>query len=229
MKTHLRKFGLLLSDEDLRTFFENWDKDGNGLIDFNEFIHGVLPTDYPKGINLGSTKSGTTLFGPSDLTVTATGMGHRPLTADPESTYSKLHNAVIDDWTNDQMEAMVRQKVCERGHSSKDLLSQAFALFGRPQGGLDYACFRSTLLRKFGLPFKEEQIRRLHHHYDKNGSGFISFHEFICHVMPQDYTSDSHWQHGEESNHGSMRKPNLDAFHPRPPYLSVICLSICAS
>ncbi len=53
--------------------------------------------------------------------------------------------------------------------TSKDLLQQAYSLFGRPQHGLDYDCFRRTLLRKFGLPFKEEQIRRLHAHYDKDG------------------------------------------------------------
>ncbi len=58
-----------MSDDDLRLFFDKWDADGSGLIEFNEFIRGVLPNDYPDGLNLAPTKSGTTLFGPLDLTV----------------------------------------------------------------------------------------------------------------------------------------------------------------
>jgi len=226
LKMQLRKFGLILDDEDLRAFFRRWDKDGNGVIDFYEFIHGVLPNDYPDEKALADSLSSsqkshltTNLWGPMNSIDTSTPKS-RPRTSNP--AFSPLHKFPASlskwEWTTEDMERIIRQKILERGQSSKDLLQQAYSLFGRPIDGLTYDNFRSTLVRKFGLPFTEEQLKQLFTLYDKDSSGTIDFYEFIHHVMPKDYTSDRQWQHGEEHLDGApsrraiKSKPKMHSF-----------------
>ncbi len=132
----------------------------------------------------------------------------RPGTSQPQS--SPLHNLPPSNskWecTTDDMERIIRQKIMERGQSSKDLLQQAYSLFGRPIDGLTFAKFKGTLSRKFGLNFTDEQLKKLFQTYDLDGSGHIDFYYFIHHVMPKDYTTDRQWQHGEEHLDGAPSK-----------------------
>ena len=206
---------LPLSSSFLGAFFKRWDKDGNGTIDFYEFIHGVLPNDYPEEKSMadsmnstGKSHLTTKLWGPMGESIDTSMPQSRPGTSQPQ--FSPLHKFPPSlsqwEWTTDDMERIIRQKIMERGQSSKDLLQQAYSLFGRPIDGLTFANFRGTLIRKFGLPFTDEQLKKLFQMYDADGSGHIDFYEFIHHVMPKDYTTDRQWQHGEEHLDGAPSK-----------------------
>ena len=82
-------------------------------------------------------------------------------------------------WTNEYVEQLLRKKINERGLSSKDLLQQAYFLFGRPKHGLTLAAFGKVLKEKLGLPVSQDQCLQLFRKYDVSGDGKIDFYEFI--------------------------------------------------
>jgi Ca2+-binding EF-hand superfamily protein len=177
-----------LHDKDLRKFFDHFDADGSGIIDFYEFVEIVLPSDYPisKSKLNGSSKLWDTLpengervkmASLKEITKHMYGVpnnkGWSPFCEEvPESIRSFK-------WTNDYVEGLLRKKINERGAASKDLLQQAYFMFGRPKHGLTLSAFGKVLKEKLGLPVSQEQCAQLFKKYDSSGDGRIDFYEFV--------------------------------------------------
>ncbi len=187
-RRNLRNFGMDLDEGSLRKFFNHFDRDGSGVIDFYEFVDIVLPNDYPA--------STTKLNGSSKLWDSLPENGER-IRSESLRNISKLMHGVpnnkgwspfCDDvpesirsfkWTNEYVETLLRNKICERGAASKDLLQQAYFLFGRPGKGLTQKAFGQVLKQKLGLPVSQEQCAELFRKYDTSGDGMIDFYEFV--------------------------------------------------
>jgi len=238
LKRNLHKFGLDLHDEDLRKFFNHFDVDGSGIIDFYEFVEIVLPCDYP----ITKSKMGTS----SRLWDSLPQNGERPK-MDSLKEITKQMNGVPNNkgwspfcdavpesirsfkWTNEYVEGLLRKKINERGLSSKDLLQQAYFLFGRPKHGLTLSTFGQVLKTKLGLPVSPEQCKELFKKYDTSGDGRIDFYEFIEKIMPDDYPVNSpfaNWQHGEKDGlFGEKGNPQLRGMGNNMIPLSMVHMS----
>ena len=46
-KHQVRQLGIPATNEDCRNLFKRYDTDGNGRLDFYEFINNLMPKDYP--------------------------------------------------------------------------------------------------------------------------------------------------------------------------------------
>ena len=78
-----RRFGLVLTKDDVNLIFDRYDTDRSDLLDFNEFIRGVLPADYleipPLRIHRRSQIEHGNTFHPATCT---TPTAHRQLRTD---------------------------------------------------------------------------------------------------------------------------------------------------
>ncbi|ETW07688.1 hypothetical protein H310_02145 [Aphanomyces invadans] len=179
----LAELGLDLNREHTDKLFAKYDIDGSGDIDLPEFVRGVLPADY----------TGGTWVAEADEM-------HR-IEAERKKLQpdSHLNRVEITDWSLDNIQFKVREKITQKTTRSSDTFRQVYKIFQK-SSGITLAEFRQGLLI-LGFRLNDAQANGLFNRYDTDRSGTIDLSEFCRHVLPPDYNGDGdHWGHTPEEH-----------------------------
>ena len=180
-KKRLRCWGVNPQKKQMDAVFEKWDADGNGKIDFSEFMEAVLDPDY-RGTHAnmyrGFTEPATTTF--NDVMLAAMGQ-RRVYRPNEEDLYEQIDRnpPPIPAPSMKAIEDLIREKI--RGHSIGDNVEKAhaFRLFGRPAEGITRKVFKWKL-NQWCVHMKPDQFEALFNKFDKDNSGTIDFYEFMA-------------------------------------------------
>ncbi|KAG6970720.1 hypothetical protein JG688_00004729 [Phytophthora aleatoria] len=165
-----------------RAFYQ-YDDDGNGELDHEEFRHfmkryGIVKNDDIESLikRLDTDGSGTISF--EEFSVI-----FNPLRVNPSSTadgISAMAAATEEIFDPEELESIleIERELAQRmAHQTRDL-RLAFRKFDTNGNGLlEYKEFRSVL-KSYRLP--EMEIRKVIRHLDRDVSGFIDYKEFIA-------------------------------------------------
>jgi len=168
------RWGMVLTDEDVRALFRVVDKDGNGNVDLNEFVEGILLPDCAARGALAAQEA-------------ANMANHSPPLVPLEEQRSRKDSK----WRfhMDQLVQKIRTKVEQHTSRGEDQVRQAYQLFCR-NGTFTREVLRHQI-QKFGVETNDEEIESLFAMLDDDNSGHIDFGEFMNGILPADY-QDKH-------------------------------------
>ena len=87
----------------------------------------------------------------------------------------------------EQLEKIIQNKLFEKTGSGGMELLRLFRQIDKDKNmAIDIDEFREALIR-FNINLEQRDIQRLFNHYDKSGTGAISYYEFIQHLLPGDF------------------------------------------
>jgi Ca2+-binding EF-hand superfamily protein len=87
----------------------------------------------------------------------------------------------------EELEKIIQNKLFERTGSGGMELLRLFRQIDKDKNMcIDIDEFKEALVR-FNINLEQQDIRRLFNHYDKSGSGAISYYDFIKHLLPGDF------------------------------------------
>ena len=171
-RKQLKKWGIVLSSRDNQAVFSYFDVTNSGTITFQELVSRLMTKDY----------SGKTWNVVIDERNDALNSKHREI--QPRMIRS---SEVLTDEKLRELSKLLQTKILERTKHGNREIGDAYKLFGRPQNGITKALF-NTLLEKVGMYLRPTELDSLYQSFDKNGSGTLTFEEFIAGVMPHDFT-----------------------------------------
>ncbi|KAG3031437.1 hypothetical protein PC121_g3216 [Phytophthora cactorum] len=174
---------VLSCHDSIESAFYQYDDDGNGELDHEEFRHfmkryGIVKNDDIESLikRLDTDGSGTISF--EEFSVI-----FNPLRVNPSSTadgISAMAAATEEIFDPEELESIleIERELAQRmAHQTRDL-RLAFRKFDTNGNGLlEYKEFRSVL-KSYRLP--EMEIRKVIRHLDRDVSGFIDYKEFIA-------------------------------------------------
>jgi hypothetical protein len=111
-----RRFGLVLTKDDVNLIFDRYDTDRSDLLDFNEFIRGVLPADYLEI---------------PPLTKHALEMTRKKKPFLPDQPVFHQHFDGQFRPNVDEIERQIRDKILARTRDASSQYRIAFQMFGR--------------------------------------------------------------------------------------------------
>jgi Ca2+-binding EF-hand superfamily protein len=182
----LNTLGIPISSKDSRWLFRQYDDNGNGVIDFQEFMMFASPPGYSS--NPWNFKRDQQIEMNASKTRAARVRNARPEQVQRQFETSYPKSLEKWRWDVDTIEKMVREKINSRTSRANVQAQDAFKLFGRPSGGIPMEMFQRQMA-KLGLDLRISEVTALYNRWDSNRSGVIDFHEFIQGVMPPDYSS----------------------------------------
>ena len=199
-KRQVEKLGLNLTDAQAKGLFLDFDKDNSGTVSLQEFLTGVMPTDYAgaswydkrrsqqlreeKNRKEAAEKAGKTAFQ----------SGQRP------------------ELSMEQCLDMIRAKMDIRSTKPSDSLRQIARIFGAA-GDCDLETFMAHIL-KLGVNLTREQGLAIFTQFDTDKSGTVSLLEFIMGIQRQKgLTADSanifsKQQKAQEEQAAAQKKQN---------------------
>lgn len=178
-----RRFDLVLTNEEVNMVFERFDSDGSGLLDFHEFINGILPPDYIGEVPI--TKHA--------LEMTAKKIVHHPDQPIFHAAFDGAFRPSID-----AIEKQIRDKIEARTKDPGQQYRLAFQLFGR-SNHITPGKF-SKVCQRWGIFLRAAELDDLFARYDNDNSGYIEFEELISSVLKSDYPDHGpwHWARAKE-------------------------------
>ena len=201
-KARVAKFGILLNDEETDMLFGRYGATGEGAkIDMAVFAQAITEADY----------TDTMWHAASAERQEAEHRARIQEAVEPASTVP------MGDWSLDEIERQVQNKIEQATSRSTDRQRQAFALFKRRtrptqkrSRGITPMEFREQLAA-FGFVLTDEQSNGLFSRYDTNASGDIDLKELIVNLYPPDYTAKQ-WaavsEEREEAKRSSQTVPH---------------------
>lgn len=159
-----------LSEKDLRILFQRFDDDGNGTIEYSEFVEFVLKSN---------AKQNGLAFG--HMTADKQAQRLRQKALEKQQRLSKLHWDYAAEHAD--IETMVVDKVQQKLKSGPHALRRAFGLFDHEHGDaaeISRDAFRMGLESLGFVDIPPKIVKRLFTKYDTSGDGIISFGEFIA-------------------------------------------------
>ena len=175
LKTFLGHYNVQLKPDVLRNFMRKYDKDGDGTIDYLEFVKHVLPEDFPDN----SDEKEHEVFALAAKDSKKSSRASTPA-APNRLAYKKRPMSV------EQIEETLRQKINQRTRGGPFVLRQAFKFFDKDGSGqIDYDELKEVLDR-FNIHPDEKEFKELMEKYDQDKSGDIDYYEFIGTLMPTD-------------------------------------------
>ena len=85
-------------------------------------------------------------------------------------------------WSLDKIVETLRLKLYIKTKKAQRSVQQAYVLFGRPEKGVDKACFKRKCT-ELGVPVNDRDIAALWQRWDNDGNGVLDFYEPV--VIPQ--------------------------------------------
>lgn len=186
-KEVLHKFNITIPEDQMLTLFKSYDKDARGAISYYNFLHHVLPSDFPDvgkdhgaepEVSLGRDTDGRT----NDVA------RRNPYFAKAEKrnkTYVRRAFRGHGDFR--ELEKILRGKIQEKTKSGGVELLRLFRQFDKDGNqAIDLDEFRDTL-RIYNLDLEESDLTLMFKQYDKDNDGLINYYEFIRHLLPNDF------------------------------------------
>lgn len=190
-RKQLKKWGIELSVEDNAKVFRHFDATANGRISFQELVEKLMPKDYTeKTWNILADERADKVS-----LMQKKGPILDPLELPPSMGMSELRK-------------LIQSKILERTKHGTTEIMDAYKLFGRPKHGITPQMFEKQMY-KFGILLRPDQLAQIFREYDQNGSGTLTFQEFIGGIMPKDYTQKM-WNVQRDEINDAIEKKKLD-------------------
>ena len=171
-----RRFGLVLTKDEVNLIFDRYDTDRSDLLDFNEFIRGVLPADYLEI---------------PPLTKHALEMTKKKKPFLPDQPVFHQHFDGQFRPNVDEIERQIRDKILARTRDASSQYRIAFQMFGRTNRITKNRFHR--VCQRWGIHLKQQEMDALFRRYDTDNSGYLEFNELIFNVLPKDFPQKGPW------------------------------------
>jgi Ca2+-binding EF-hand superfamily protein len=169
-KHQVRQLGIPATNDDCRALFRRYDSDGNGRLDFYEFINNLLPKDYPE-------KPWYQKRGEQD----ARRFLHNRASRNDESKGKMFEQTEYPTCLKNfkmntiKIEKALYEKLIGHARVGQDEYRKIYDIFGRPSNGITVSHFKKVLHR-LGIPATQGDIQALFdERYDKSGNGIVQF------------------------------------------------------
>ena len=219
------ELGIPLADSEVAGLWLRWDNDGNGVLDFYEFIEHVMPNDYSRDQwymkradairrkqlrdeAVGKIKGRPIACGSNK------GPGLIPL--DPDGHFPKSMEK--SRWSLDKIELMIRDKIIQRCKRASREYASAYILFGRPAGGMSKAQLKEKI-GLLGLQLTDGELVALMDRYDSNKSGLIDVEELFANIMPKDYPTKPWNLVRADEQYGELKRREVEPVDAAPKHL----------
>lgn len=171
-KHQVRQLGIPASNEDCKNLFSRYDSDGNGRLDFYEFINNLMPKDYPtKPWNIVRSEQDGVKLALRRTTRNKKG-GMYDQKKYPRSLQSHTYSI-------QKIEKALFEKLTGQARTGMDEYRTAYAKFGRPFNGVTPKILLKVL-HKLGIPATTEDCNKLFDtRYEPNGSRIIMFQDMM--------------------------------------------------
>eukprot|EP00942_MAST-04A_sp_MAST-4A-sp1_P010557 g10557.t1 len=171
-KHQVRQLGIPATNEDCRKLFQRYDSDGNGRLDFYEFINNLMPKDYP-------TKPWNIVRSEQDghkLTLRRTTRNQKGGMYDQRKYPKSLRSHRL---TIQQIEKALFEKLTNQARTGMDEYRTAYGIFGRPINGVTPRILLKVLHR-LGIPATDQDCNKLFDtRYEPRGSRIIMFQDMM--------------------------------------------------
>ena len=145
-------------------------------LEFREFAKHVMPVDFVNRTGYGGVPGYTK---PPDLKL-------RRRARDLSQTNMRK---AAGHKTFEQLEEILRSKIMEKTRSGGLVLFRMFRKFDTNKDGvIDFGEFEIGM-RKWNMNLDTDELRQLFDRYDRDNKGYISYYEFIKHLLPDDFAS----------------------------------------
>lgn len=201
-----KKLNIVISDDEARELFAEWDKDGNGYLDVEEFVDIIMPNDIDE--------KEITYIGKDvqDFSKSVSTAAKKP----PVSASQSMRQNNVSLLTAEEMRQLVRDKLFSRLSIQGNCFQyqKMFKLLndGESSRLISRSKMRNKLVAKFGIDLPNEDFDKLFDKMDADGSGYIDTKEFLEFMIIKDY-----------GNAGNMpwEATKSGTFDIRPPECSV--------
>jgi len=193
LRDRLREFGLDLRAAEVGALYERWLGPDHGrqgaarAISFHDFCGKVLPADYTEAP--WNVKVDEAVYAKEAAEVVAR-RDHKAVRAEVRKHHFPPSLAKFRP-TERRIEEMVRDKIRQRVKAANEENKHSFQMFDRPSRGIGPEVFKEKL-HQLGLELSEREMDRLYRRYDSDGSGEISWQEFI-HSFVQPAFTEKPW------------------------------------
>jgi Ca2+-binding EF-hand superfamily protein len=173
-KQQVRQLGIPASNEDCRNLFRRYDTDGNGRLDFYEFINNLLPKDYPE-------KPWYQKRGEQDVVKFIRHRKSRNDEAKGTMFECKEYPVSMKEYTMNtrRIEEQLYQKLMGHARSGTAEYRKIYDIFGRPARGIS-AQLMLKVLHRLGIPASREDVAILFRsRYDHSGNGIVQFNDLL--------------------------------------------------
>ncbi|KAI9993452.1 hypothetical protein PInf_015534 [Phytophthora infestans] len=175
---------VLSCHDSIETAFYQYDEDGNGELDHDEFRHFMKRYGIVKNDDIETLIKRLDTDGSGTISFEAFSVIFNPLRLNPSSTTKGIsamaaaaNEEIFDPEELESILEIERELAQRMAHQTRDL-RLAFRKFDTNGNGLlEYKEFRSVL-KSYRLP--EMEIRKVIRHLDRDVSGFIDYKEFIA-------------------------------------------------
>ena len=186
--------------EQADALFDRFDTDGNGSIDFREFVQAVLQPDYPGKSHwqrrcvqswehgLARKKPVPPVLSPRRVPPGAAraGPARLPAPLTPRAEFPRPDVEQLRRQISAKFTAFAR-------HSNQQFRSASRVLEMSASKDMTEAEFARRVRRHLMLPATDEQIRLLFNSLDRRGVGRVSFADFSAGVSEPDHTGTGYW------------------------------------
>lgn len=170
LKRTFDKFNIVSTPEVINAVMSRFDHDGDGEIDFNEFVRVVLPEDFPVDASEQARR---------------VAMINLPLGGPKPAREVQVLTGEVGSVA--AVERMLRDKMMQKFKGARVHLRHAFQSFDRDEDGeVNREEFKGVLDR-FHIAPTADVVEQIFAKYDHDRNGRLSFDEFINAVVPIDF------------------------------------------
>eukprot|EP01043_Picozoa_sp_COSAG02_P011574 COSAG02_NODE_428_length_22489_cov_4.690219_10_plen_593_part_00 len=192
LRTAMQRLDLGLSDKELGRIAEHIDKNGNGLIELNEFLAATGLPDTADDLDDGDNRAGSKSSSPAERAVRARQqdllqMQMRAADAAPPSPVTNLNGEAHVVGSPDMLRSGVMKKLQLAMSHNRSLyghtVSDGRALFAAiDEDGSESISPEElrTAMQRLDLGLSDKELGRIAEHIDKNGNGLIELNEFLA-------------------------------------------------
>ena len=181
----LHKFNIVIPESQMKNLFAHYDKSGKGSIGYYDFLHHVLPADFPD-VGAKVPETGFSTKG-ADARQNAVALRNPQFAKAQKRATSYVKNAFKGHGDFVELEKILRSKIQEKTKSGGVELLRLFRQFDKDGNqAIDIDEFRETL-KLYNMDLEPDDVTMMFKRYDKSGTGMIDYYEFIRYLLPNDF------------------------------------------
>ena len=116
------------------------------------------------------------------------------------------------EWNVNKIKQILHDKIVSRVRRPQDTMRVAYKIFGVPKDGINRASFKKSM-RRMDMDLSDEEFDEIFAVFDPDGSGVVTFNEFINALIPKNFTEKT-WT---EKRAAEIHKHSRDYIHPDAP------------
>jgi Ca2+-binding EF-hand superfamily protein len=116
------------------------------------------------------------------------------------------------EWNVNKIKRVLHDKIVSRVRRPQDTMRVAYKIFGVPKDGINKASFKKSM-RRLDMNLSEEEFEEIFAIFDPDGSGIVTFQEFINALIPRGF-SEKTWT---EKRAAEIHEHSRNYIHPDAP------------